>query len=335
MEANLRRARHRLFWLTLLLGSLAGIVRAADCCPEDKCDAPQVLDYRWGHCGEACDQEGCDDEDVVRYFGPCPCDERGTLLQWSYGTSFSGGPDLSEALVTDRPDFTESAVTVGRGVAQLEMGYTYTFDDEFGERQQSHSYPETLLRFGMLAQWLEFRVGWNYAEEETLAPVRGRVSGAEDLYLGIKIALTPQEGILPEMALMPQMTVPTGSSAFTADETLPGLNWLYAWEINDTWSCAGSTQLNRARDEVTLDAYVEFAQSFTVGAGLTDRLGAYAEWYAFVPSGADSHRTEHYLNGGFAWQLNNDVQFDVRAGVGLNRDADDYFVGTGLAIRFQ
>lgn len=50
--------------------------------------------------------------------------------------------------------------------------------------------------------------------------------GAEDLHLGFKIDLTPQEGFLPEMSLIPQMMVPTGHAAFTADETwfhLPGL----------------------------------------------------------------------------------------------------------------
>ena len=60
------------------------------------------------------------------------CNGPGTLMQWSYGNSFSGGPDLESPLVTDRPDFTEATSAVGRGVAQLEIGYTYTFDNAFG-----------------------------------------------------------------------------------------------------------------------------------------------------------------------------------------------------------
>ena len=79
------------------------------------------------------------------------CQSRGTLLQWSYGTSFSGGPDLDEPLVTDRPDFTEASSTVGLGVAQLEFGYTYVFDDDGTVSTKSHSYPETLLRYGIFA----------------------------------------------------------------------------------------------------------------------------------------------------------------------------------------
>jgi len=280
-------------------------------------------------CEDDSDEAGDEDEDICSW-GPDPCEPRGTLFQWSYGTSFSGGPDLDEPLITDRPDFTESSVTVGRGVAQLEMGYSYTYDSEAGGRTKSHSYPELLLRYGILAEWLELRVGWSYAEETTNALAQG----SEDLYLGFKIALTPQEGILPEMALIPQMTVPSGSSAFTAGETLPGVNWVYGWEINDCISTGGSSQLNKAIDGTTSNEYYEFAQSWTIAYSLTDRLGAYTEWFAFIPSGADTERNKHFFNGGFTFLVNNDLQLDAFAGLGLNRNAEDYFVGTGVSKRF-
>ena len=269
-------------------------------------------------------------------YGPPDNEPRKTLLQWSYGTSFEGGaPGWDEPLVADRPDFTEAAVTVGRGVAQLEIGYTYTFDEEGGESTDSHSYPEPLLRVGVFSEWLEFRIGWNYAEQLSRhGSPQVAQSGAEDLYLGIKIAMTPQEGILPETALMPQMTVPSGSAPSTAGEVLPGLNWIYAWEINDCLSMAGSTQGNGAVDEITGKRYWEMAQSFVVGYGLTDRIGAYSEWFAFFPYSADTAKPEHFFNGGFTFLVNNNLQLDIRAGLGLNSAADDYFVGTGAVIRF-
>jgi hypothetical protein len=265
---------------------------------------------------------------------------RGTLFQWSYGTSFSGGPDLDEPIVTDRPDFTEASVTVGRGVVQLETGYTYSYDDEGDESLKSHSIGEPLLRMGVFADWLELRIAWNYAKEETtsggpLGATRQDLSGAEDLYLGVKFALTPQEGILPEMALVPQMTVPTGGGDFTADEVLPGVNWLYGWDVTEVISFAGSTQANRAIDEGTGRSYTEFAQSFTVGYSLADRLGMYTEWFAFFPHSADTARVEHYFNGGFTYLFSDDVQFDIRGGKGLNEASDDWFAGTGLSIRFR
>ena len=261
---------------------------------------------------------------------------RGTLLQWSYGTGFEGGPPgRDEPLVSDRPDFTEASTTVGRGVAQVEIGYTYTSNSDNGVRTRGHTYPEMLWRIGMLAEWLEFRIAYSAAAESSTAPPLPRTDGrgSEDLYLGFKIGLTPQEGILPEMALVPQMTVPTGSSEFTAGLVLPGLNWLYAWDITEELSFGGSTQANRSVDDLG-DVYLEVAQSFTVGVSLTERLGMYTEWFAFFPSGSIAARTQHYLDGGFTFSVTNDLQLDVRAGVGVSDASDDYFVGTGLVKRF-
>ncbi len=264
--------------------------------------------------------------------------EAPTLFQWSYGDGGDGqttAEKLAEPLVTDRPDFTEASSTVGRGVAQLEAGYTYAYDSDAAGSGKSHSFPETLLRVGVLADWLELRVAWNYAEETVteFGGVRTLQTGSEDLYLGLKLGLTGQAGILPEMALMPQMTVPTGSSHFSAGETLPGLNWLYGWDVNDWLSTGGSTQANRALDDVTGKPFLAFAQSWTINYSLAERVGAYTEYFVIAPDGADTNPTESYADGGFTLVVTNNLQLDVRAGVGLNDAADDYFVGSGFAVR--
>lgn len=260
----------------------------------------------------------------------------GTLMRWSYGSGETGGPNLDEPLITDRPDFTEASSTVGKGVLQVEFGYTYTQNRDNGDETISHSIGEPLFRYGILADWLEFRFAvFPTIEDSTPAGMSGNTtSGTEDLYLGFKIGLTPQEGILPEMAILPQMTVPSGSSAFTNDEVLPGVNWLYSWALSDDLAIAGSTQFNRAVND-TGDAYTEWAQSATAAFSLSENVGAYTEWYALFPHSATGVKPEHYLNGGFTYLLSNDVQFDIRAGYGLNSAADDVFVGSGLSIRFH
>ena len=280
-------------------------------------------------------QQDDDDEEEEEYDSAAP----GTLFQWSYNASYEGGPDLDEPLVTDRPDFTEASSTVGLGVVQLEVGYTYTRDDDPTQSVENHSYGEPLLRIGMLANWFELRVGWNYVNEITVAGTQKNTqSGSEDLYLGAKIGLTPQDGLLPEMALIPQMDVPTatssGAGGFGSGEVLPGVNWIYGWEINDCISTAGSSQFNRRLDDQTQQPFVEFAQSWTIGYSLTEQMGAYTEWFVLVPDGADTNRTQHFFNGGITYLMSDNIQFDVRAGVGLNDAADDYFVGSGFSIRY-
>jgi hypothetical protein len=197
-----------------------------------------------------------------------------------------------------------------------------------------HSYPELLTRIGVFADWLEFRIAYNHAsvsEEFNPLPLNN-FSGGEDLYLGFKLMLTPQEGILPEMSIMPQWTVPTGHDEFSADIVLPGVNWLYGWDVNDWLSTAGSTQVNKAADDDG-EIYHELAQSWTFGYTLTERIGAYTEWFALFPSGSDVARTQHYFNGGFIFPVTNNLQFDVRAGVGMNDAADDMFAGAGMVVR--
>jgi hypothetical protein len=245
-------------------------------------------------------------------------------------------PEEEDPIATDRPDFTETSTTVGLGRVQLEMGYRYIEDRSGGTRTRTHSYPEALLRIGMLHEWFELRLGQNFGDETLFAAAASTGnSGAEDLYVGCKIALTEQCGWLPEMALTPQMTLPTGDPSFTADEVMPGLNWLYGWDVTECWSFAGSTQGNRERDD-SGHYYTVFAQSLTNGFSITDRLGAYAEWFAFFPHSASdsSAKPEHYFDGGFTFLVTNDLQLDIEAGVGLTEAADDYFVATGLGIRF-
>lgn len=278
--------------------------------------------------GEPCDQCECEVDDC--------CEPPGTLMQWSYGTSFEGGPPgFDEPLASDRPDFTEASTTVGRGVAQVEMGYTYFEDREGGVSRREHSYPEMLWRIGMFAEWFEWRIAYNHATafERVGAGPETEFSGSEDLYLGIKLALTPQEGILPEMAIMPQMTVPSGDPEFTADIVLPGLSWLYSWEVVEGFGIGGSTQANRAVDDLG-EVYTEVAQSLTAAVDITEKLGGYVEWFVFAPSGSDVAQTEHYFNGGFAYSVTNSLQLDVRAGMGLNDAAFDFFSGAGVVVRF-
>lgn len=261
-------------------------------------------------------------------------DYRPTLMFWSYGPNERGGAPLDEPLHTDRPDFTEASTAVGRRVAQVEMGYTYYEDNGNGQRLQSHNYPEVLLRYGIFADWLEFRLGWIYADEVyTNNGARTSAHGSRDLYVGAKVALTPQAGLLPEMAIVPQALLPIGAEEFTAGETLPGVNWLYSWNVTEAVYLAGSSQVNRFLDSATAEPFLEFAQSMAIGRSLTENCGLYGEWFVLVPDGADSETTQHYLNGGATLLIGLNIQLDVRVGCGLSETATDFFAGAGASVR--
>lgn len=263
--------------------------------------------------------------------GATPLLDRPTLWTWDGGPHEPLPPLEDRPLVGDRPDFTEASSVVGRGAVQVEMGYTYSRQDSPGV-SESHTYPEVLLRMGVLAEWAELRLIWSAAEEQQGAGSGPNV-GSEDLTVGMKLALTQQIDWLPESVIIWHLQLPTGSEEFTADEVLPSGAYIYGWELNDSWTTAGQTVLSRALDDATGEPYLEVAQSWTVGHSFTDNVGGYVEWFTIVPHGADQNPTESYFDGGFTFLLLDDLQWDIRAGVGLNEDADDYFFGTGLVFR--
>jgi hypothetical protein len=272
-----------------------------------------------------------------------------TLLSWEAGRKpaeeptegdaegANGGAKKEEPIATDRPDFTEASSTVGKGRIQLESGYTFTRDRSGGVTTISHSYPEALLRVGMIADWFEFRIAQNFGST-TGHTAQGvfHENGGQDLYVGTKLFLTEQKGALPETSLMLQALVPTGKSDFTAGRLQPGISLLYGWDvIPDRVTLGGSTQGNVVVDPDD-HSYLEVAQSLTVGFQYTDRLRSYTEWFAFFPAGATAEgvTAQHYLDGGFTYLVTPNFQLDIRAGIGLSRSADDFFAGAGFAVRY-
>ncbi len=254
------------------------------------------------------------------------------------GEEGNGGEDESEKrLEPDRPHLPEAASTVGLGRVILESGYTYTSKGPAFLHQ--HSYPEALLRIGMLANWFELRISQNFINQRNRPGLGQPTSenGAQDMEIGIKLALTEQKKYMPEVAIIIQTGVPSGSANVTNDTVMPGVNLDLGWEIvKDRLGMEMVTSANGLRDDVG-QAYVNFAQGITGTFNVTRNLEAFTEYDIFVPMGAVAPEQAHlqeYVVGGFVYFLNNYFEVDIRAGVGLNNHASDYLLGTGFAARY-
>lgn len=259
-----------------------------------------------------------------------------TLLRWNSADPVGEEEDLDDRLVTDRPHFSEASSLVGLGVVQLETGYSVFMDRLSAPNTQTHSFPEPLLRMGVLAEWFEFRLGYNYLIQPTIDPLLGNntLSGSDDLYVAAKLALTEQAGIFPEAAIFPQMRVPTGSQEFTSRQVLPGFNLAYSWKINKLWELECNTQLNRRLDDAD-HYYAEFIQTANLEWDLTRWIGAFTEWFCLIPSGSLVALPQHYFHGGFVVYLNKNIQLDIHSAVGLNASSDVLaYTGAGFSIRF-
>ena len=264
--------------------------------------------------------------------------EASPLASWFALTAIE---PLEGPLVTDRPDFTESTDAIPTGHAQLEVGYTFTLDRESEKRARSHTAPEFLLRLGV-ANNVELRLGWQgYHWSETLAPAQTRAGrpvrvedwdqGAADVSIGVKYKFAEQEGPRPHMGIIAALTVPSGSANTSSGDVEPEVVFLWAYDVDDRLSIAGNAGVGVLSDNG--NRFAQGKASISLAYAVTDRVGAYAEYFGLYPN-AEHSDAAHSINGGVTYLINDNLQLDARVGAGLNEEADDFFTGIGFAVRW-
>jgi len=251
------------------------------------------------------------------------------------GFSPAGAQEVAE-LITDRPDQTESSVVVPRGSVQLELGWTMTQDQENGVRFESNEAPGTLLRIG-LSDWVELRIGWVglVNREVRVGGSTFSADGAGDGELAAKIYLRPERGSAPEVALLVGTSVPVGDDQFTSDRYDPSIRLLFSHSLGDhldlgyNLGLAWGTDFGDENERSTLSSYL---YTIALGIGLSERLGAFVEFFGEIPASA-SGGPAHSFDGGLTYLVRDNLQLDLAAGLGLSDAADDWFVGLGVTVR--
>lgn len=229
-------------------------------------------------------------------------------------------------VVTDRPDFTESTLTIAPGHVQVEAGSTYSEEGDLA----STSVGELFTRIG-IASRMELRLVGNSLVYQRLAGAPGRW-GREDATLGAKLRLldapeTPSW--TPALSVIVGASLPSGTSELRAPHAQPEVKLLASWSINDRVSF--SSNANYARPSDRTGSVDEYSGSASFGFTLTERVGAYTEAFGFFPRQGPSRQ---FFNVGSTLLLSPDLQLDARVGAGPSTKSGDYFVGVGLVRRW-
>jgi hypothetical protein len=237
----------------------------------------------------------------------------------------ASGYSQDDPLVTDRPDFTESASVPGHGRVQVEGGWTV----EVGGDAHEHSLGEVLVRIG-LGERFEVRIepgSWvavdDGVEEE---------SGFDDGGLGFKVLLLREAPpTVPAVALLVSSSVPTGHHAIGESGWQPEARLALGWALSEVWSLGANAGWGRPQHGG--ERFDQALGSVVLGRSLGSRLGAFAELYGFAPVDPGGDDAVH-ADGGLTLALGPAAQLDVRAGVGLTDAAADWLFGLGFARRW-
>lgn len=219
---------------------------------------------------------------------------------------------------SERPSYSSSPFTLAPDRWQLELGYQ--FADEGGSADVTvHTLPLALVRVG-LTERLEVQLSWaGYTEVNSRA---GDIDGRSDALLGAKWRLTDASE-RTAIALFAGVSLPTGSSEFSSDDSDPTLGLF--------WSHPGRLDWFGTVDATFADNADIFHNAVGISLPVSGRVGGFVELLSTFPERGGAL---HSLLGGVSYLWNNDLQFDLNIGAGLNSRATNFTFGFGVAQRF-
>jgi hypothetical protein len=235
----------------------------------------------------------------------------------------------------DRPDTTESPITVDAGRFQIEASFfDYGRNRDGGIEEEVFTYGALNLKTGLLHNVdLQF-VFDLYTEVRTRDRRLGgteTAEGSSDLQLRLKFNLWGNDGGRTAFAFFPFIKLPTGAE-LSNDKVEGGVILPLSIELNDRFSLGVMAEVDFVHDGESRAYETEFVHTAVLGVSLTEKFGTYMEYVGVA--GATNFDYQASISAGVTYGLSADVQLDFGGRVGLNEAAEDGGVFTGITVRF-
>jgi hypothetical protein len=159
-------------------------------------------------------------------------------------------------------------------------------------------------------------------------------TGTGDVTLALRRNLVHPDGSGFSLAVMPYVSLPVGREPFGDGDWSAGVRVPASYELSDSLSLASTTEFAAAVDEDGDGRHLQFDEAVGATLKLSEKLSATAEYQATFDRDPQGHHVEHLSGLSLAWQPGDDVQLDLGANAGLDRDAPDAEVYFGVSRRF-
>lgn len=243
--------------------------------------------------------------------------------------------DEVEPIATDRPDFVESSLTVGRSVFQIETSVARERNTRKHADETMWSTP-TLLRYGV-SDDVELRLEtdaftWTRSKEGGSSSTE---RGFSDSSLGVKWhVLDGDEHGRPSVGLLFHVDLNSGSSAFRRNAHAPSIRAVAEWELPKDMSLGVMAGVVADKDDDG-DRFASGILAATVGKAFTER------WRGFVELAGRSLTKSEYggnvvtLDLGTAYYIDADTQIDAAVELGANDNTPNHAWTIGISHRFR
>lgn len=237
--------------------------------------------------------------------------------------------DKSPEICTDRPSVTPSPLVVPQNYFQAENGIALRKEHSGGTFNAS----QTQLRLGVLKR-AELRLSVpNYFLTRGSAQ---DVSAVSDMSVGTKIQLGPLPGKF-QMAVIPGLTLPTGSKALTSNAVDPFIQLTAAHQLSDNWSVgsAHSIFMHTEAAETQVQGITSTRKNiiYQPTCILFRRLGPHADYFLEYAGNFTRYKlSDQIIDTGAVYRFKRNQQIGFRCGVGLTKASSTAFVEFGYAF---
>lgn len=256
--------------------------------------------------------------------------------KWQYNLFNPTPREQMREMSTDRPDTTESPITVDAGHIQIESSlFDYGRNDDGGIEEEVFTYGAMNVKFGLLNN-VDLQIVFDsYTEvktEDQTTGISDTVDGFSDVQARLKVNLWGNEGGKTALAFFPFVKVPTGT-ALSNDKVEGGIILPFSLELTETIGLGLMAEADFVRADVGDGYDTEFVHTAVLGFDVTDKIGAFVEYVGVTGSdGAFDYRASSVL--GLTYGYSDDIQFDTGVRIGLNDAAEDVGFFVGASTRF-
>jgi Putative MetA-pathway of phenol degradation len=226
----------------------------------------------------------------------------------------------SEPIQADRPDQTETPALVPQGMFQLETGFTFQKNEQ---NSTSNTLPTLLWKYGVNSNF-ELRLITEFVSEEINTEKK---DGLKPIYLGMKVKMSDEKGLVPKTSLIAHISIPNGaSSKYKTDFYAPEFRFVMQHTLSEKMSLS----YNLGAEWDGFSAEPTFIYTLTTGYSITDKLGSYIELFGFAPQ---KNKSNHSFDGGITYLINDNFMLDLSAGFGISKTAPDSYFAAGFSFR--
>lgn len=229
----------------------------------------------------------------------------------------------AQPLITDRPDKTESSISIPYKAFQIETGILFEKFTFLDYSEKIISMPSTLFRYGLF-KGFELRLQTTMLIHDHISPIkREREIGMDNIQFGFKLNIAKEKGLIPEMALLTHLIIPSGDNAFKNNIYTFQSLMAFSHSISENVGIGYNLGVEYSNEKIYSGIY-----SLVAGFQLADKLAFFSEIYGSYEN------FENLLTNadiGLTYLVNQNFQLDTSMGTGLNNK--NYFLSLGLTWR--